>query len=394
MSDRVAAAISFAVNAAIVAFAILGTYTRRASVPGLLEPAGGSIRLATASPGIVSRVDVAEGQRVEAGDALFVLSGDRLSSSGQTGASIAAQLEGRRAALDRDARVVEERHALRIRTARERLAAIDVEIGQLDHEAAINAARRAIAGKNVERFDALARTGFVAPTLAQARVDDLLILEAAAGNYARTKTGLARERAGLVGQAGDSRLQLDAELSTIERQRAALEQEHAENEARRWTVVVAPHAGSVTAIAVHAGQPVGAGGLLATLIPDDASLDAHLFASTRQVGFVEEGQRVRLRYAAFPYQKFGMGDGVVASIEKSPYAPQELPSQVVATLGTTARGAEPVYRIVVRLDRQVVRAYGHDQPLRPGMVFEADIVQDRRRLIEWLLEPIYGLAAQ
>jgi len=90
-----------------------------------------------------------------------------------------------------------------------------------------------------------------------------------------------------------------------------------------------------------------------------------------------------------------MGDGVVESIEASPYAPQELPSQVAATLGGAAlQSGEPVYRIAVRLDRQTIVTYGDEHPLRSGMVFEADIIQDRRRLIEWLLEPVYGLAGR
>jgi membrane fusion protein len=86
-----------------------------------------------------------------------------------------------------------------------------------------------------------------------------------------------------------------------------------------------------------------------------------------------------------------MCDGVVAAIEASPSAPQDLPSQFVATLGPAG---EPVYRIVVRLDRQTIRTYDRELPLKPGMVFEADVVQDRRLLFEWLLEPLYGLAAR
>ena len=173
---------------------------------------------------------------------------------------------------------------------------------------------------------------------------------------------------------------------------AGLAQERSENEARRTTVVTAPYAATITGIVAHAGQVIGAGGLLATLIPDGASLEAQLFASTRQAGFVARGQKVRLRYAAYPYQKFGMGEGVVETIEKSPYAPQELPTQVIATLGAGAlQGAEPVYRVVVKLDAQTIDTYGQSQPLKSGMVFDADVIQDTRRLYEWLLEPVYGL---
>ena len=135
--------------------------------------------------------------------------------------------------------------------------------------------------------------------------------------------------------------------------------------------------------------------LLATLIRSDAPLEAQLFASTRQAGFVEPGQAVRLRYAAYPYQKFGMGQGTVRTIERSPYAPHELPAHVLASLGpAAAQGGEPVYRIAVALDRPTIDAYGRPQPLRAGMVFEADVLQDTRRLYEWALEPLYGLAGR
>ncbi len=392
IGNYAAAATALLVIILIAGFAFFGTYTKRATVPGLLEPAGGTLRLTTPANGAVISVRVKEGQHVAADDVLFVLSGERMSSSGATQAMIGIQLDARRATLSRELKLSNERHESRLRTTRERLAAIDVEFAQLEHETRINAAREAIAEKNVERFDELARTGFISRAQAQSKVDDALVLNAQRENYKRVKAGLARERAGLASQIADSRLQADTERADIDRTNAALAQERSENEARRTTVVAAPFAATVTGIAAHAGQVVAAGGLLATLIPDGAALEAQLFASTRQAGFVERGQRVHLRYAAYPYQKFGMGEGVVSAIEKSPYAPQELPTQVIATLGMGAlQGAEPVYRIVVALDAQTIDTYGQSQPLKSGMVFEADVIQDTRRLYEWLLEPVYGL---
>ncbi len=395
IGNYTAASMALAIIVLIALFAFLGTYTKRATVPGLLEPAGGTLRLTTPASGAVIAAHVTEGQHVAAGGVLFVLSGERMSSSGATQAMIGVQLDARNATLARDVKLSSERHESRIRTTRERLAAIDIEFAQLGREVEINAAREAIAEKNVERFEELARTGFISRVQAQAKVDDALVLKAQRENYKRVQANLARERAGLASQLADSRLQADTERADIERNLAGLAQERSENEARRTTVVTAPYAATVTGIAAHAGQVIGAGGLLATLIPDGASLEAQLFASTRQAGFVERGQRVHLRYAAYPYQKFGMGTGVVHAIEKSPYAPQELPTQVIATLGVGAlQGAEPVYRIVVKLDAQTIDTYGQSQPLKSGMVFEADVIQDRRRLYEWLLEPVYGLTGR
>lgn len=395
IGNYAAASMTLLIVVMIAAFAFFGTYTKRATVPGLLEPAGGTLRLTTPANGTVIAMHVVEGQHVAAHDVLFVLSGERVSSSGATHSMIGEQLAARRVALARDVTLSSERHELRMSTTRERLVAIDIEFLQLEREAEIHAAREAIAQKNVERFEELARTGFISSAQAQAKVDDALVLRAQRENHKRAKANLARERAGLASQLADSGLQAATERADIARNIAALAQERTENEARRTTVVAAPYAAIVTGIAARAGQVIGTGGLLATLIPDGASLKAQLFASTRQVGFVERGQRVHLRYAAYPFQKFGMGEGVVDAIEKSPYAPQELPTQVIATLGAGAlQGAEPVYRIVVKLDAQTINTYGLAQPLKAGMVFEADVIQDTRRLYEWLLEPVYGLAGR
>jgi membrane fusion protein len=52
---------------------------------------------------------------------------------------------------------------------------------------------------------------------------------------------------------------------------------------------------------------------------------------------------------------------------------------------------EPAYRVTVVLDSQVVKAYGHDLPLQVGMIVDADIWLDRRKLYEWVLDPLYSV---
>ena len=49
---------------------------------------------------------------------------------------------------------------------------------------------------------------------------------------------------------------------------------------------------------------------------------------------------------------------------------------------------EPSYRVTARLERQTITAYGNEVALRPDMTLRADIVFDRRSLIEWLFDPL------
>jgi membrane fusion protein len=156
---------------------------------------------------------------------------------------------------------------------------------------------------------------------------------------------------------------------------------------------------------------VAAGQVLAQLLPASSMagaatkaaagaapspLVAYFYVPTRAAGFVEPGQTVKLRYAAYPYQKFGMGEGTVTQVERTPYALQELPAQIAASVingsAASTNTPEPVYRVTVALYSQSIDAYGEAHPLKPGMVAEADIVQRSYRLYEQILEPLRGFA--
>jgi membrane fusion protein len=171
----------------------------------------------------------------------------------------------------------------------------------------------------------------------------------------------------------------------LERELSALQQDIVGAEAARRIVVTAPQDGTVTAIAAERGQFVGPQPL-ATLLPASSPLEAHLFAPSRAIGFVVPGQAVRVRYAAYPFQKFGQYSGEVTHVSRVALAPAELPPQLVPPTG-----GDTLYRITVRLASSTVMAYGKPQPLVAGMQLEADILQERRRLIEWLFEPMIAM---
>jgi len=113
-----------------------------------------------------------------------------------------------------------------------------------------------------------------------------------------------------------------------------------------------------------------------------------LLVPSRAIGFIEPGSRVVLRYQAFPYQKFGQQYGRVTDISRSALSPPD----IAALMGQQAQQQEPLYRIQVKLDSQQISVYGKPEPVKPGMALEADILMERRRLIEWVFEPLYGVA--
>jgi membrane fusion protein len=118
-----------------------------------------------------------------------------------------------------------------------------------------------------------------------------------------------------------------------------------------------------------------------SLLPKGSRLQAQLLVPSAAVGFIEPGDSVLLRYQAYPYQKFGHHRGKVIRVSRSAIAPA----------GGDGQSAEPYYRVLVALDEQSITAYGKQEPLRPGMRLDADILGERRKLYEWVLEPLYSL---
>ncbi|MDB5998520.1 MAG: cvaA [Rhizobacter sp.] len=392
LGHHMAAWLAALLIALIAAFACFGSYTRKATVTGILSPAEGVLRTVSPGAGLMSEVGVREGQEVAAGDALFTISGERRSGSGATQQLIGEQLDKRRALLVRNAALARERHAERLRSADDRLGAIAGELEQLAKEAALLEGRERLGQAHLRRQEESVRTGYLSPAALELAQSEQLALQGQVQAIGRTRATLLRDRATAQAQRRDAELQYRIEASDVDASLAVLSQESTENDARARMVVVAPFNGTVTGVSAQVGQTVAAGTVLATLMRQNTPLVAHFYAPSRQAGFVEVGQTVRLRYAAYPYQKFGMGEGEVVEVSRSPYAPQELPAHVAAVLGTSSGASEPVYRISVRLSRQSVAAYGVDHSLKSGMVVEGDVLQDTRRLYEWVLEPVYAVS--
>jgi membrane fusion protein len=67
---------------------------------------------------------------------------------------------------------------------------------------------------------------------------------------------------------------------------------------------------------------------------------------------------------------------------------------IAQTKNHLGQSGEAVYRVTVRIKDATVKAYGETHSLKPGMIAEADIVQDARRLWEWALEPVFSVSGR
>jgi len=372
--------------AALIAFLTLAQYTRKTSVGGVLVPDRGLIRIVPTASGSVLERRVREGQTVRAGDVLYVLALERPTLDAGAQAQVQRSLDERARSLKEAADQQQRLAAAQAAALDRRFEALEHELAQLEAQAGMQRQQLALATESLQRLESLQRDQFISPAQVQGKREEVLGLKAAAQALERQRAGLLRERAALAGERSQLPLLARGAQGGIERDLAALSREAAEQDAARQVVIRAPHDGTVMALFADAGQSVSASSALASLVPAGARLQAQLYAPSSAIGFVRPGQAVRLRFEAFPYQKFGHREGHVIEVSRTPLAASEL---AALSLPASAEGAahEPLFRINVALDG----AAGEPLPLVTGMRLQADVLLERRRLVEWLFEPLLGL---
>jgi membrane fusion protein len=389
LSFSILALLAVSMAVALGAYFVFGDYTRKARVQGALAPADGVVKVVARQPGRVESLGIAEGHEVERDEVLLaVVDARSTDSAADVGGAIARRMTERRRALAQQREFVVaamsgERSALLLRRA-----GLAREVEQLELELERQRSRVALAARGAARLARLEELGFVSASAADREREATLDHDARLEAMRRSRMALVRERGALDFEIGTALARAQAQLAALDTQRAALEQESLEREAQHRVAVTAPAPGIVATVLVEPGQTVGAGTMLATIIPQGAPLEAHLFAPSRAIGFVRPGQEVLLRYPSYPHQKFGTHRGRIAAIARNAMAPGEL--GFVPADGSR----EPLYRIKVELTSQSIEAYGQPEPLKAGMQVEADILLDRRRLIEWIFEPLLSLSGR
>jgi membrane fusion protein len=379
---------------AVGLFLTQGEYTRKMTVSGVLAPDRGVLRVQPAQAGVVIESHAVEGRQVRRGEVLFVLDIGQASELGDTQGAVAASLGARERSLKASARQQQALlDAQRAGLASQR-ADLGRELTQIDAEARLQTERQALVQQAIDRLESLRADNFISAAQVQAKREELLGVTAQLQGLARQRAAKERELTALDAQQRELPLHSQVRQGEIERDMAELAQAAAENASRGRSVLRAPHDGVLSAVTGQVGQRVQPGVALASLVPAEARLLAQLYAPSSAVGFIRPAQNVWLRYQAFPYQKFGHHGGQVLQVSRTPLQPAELASLSLSLPGGATVSAEPLYRITVALDAQAVQAYGQPQALVPGMQLDADVLLDRRRLIEWIFEPLIGVAGR
>lgn len=373
---------------AILMLLLFLSTSRKAQSEGVLLPKSGIIRLAPGSFGVISDMRVKEGQVVAAGSVLFVIS--RLQATKDTAApdvQVSRLLEQRRSSFGAEQGRADEQARQRMSAAKRRVDELAGEIAHASRQIEIQRTRTALSQTVLTKYSILKGQGFISPLQLAEKQAELLDQRQRLVELERAHAGRKREHAEALAVVDDLALQVDRDAEALRRSLGTVEQEIAQHDGQRETVIRAPIAGTVTLNEATLGQRVTPDTVVLTLLPAATELEAELYVPSRSIGFIRPGMSVMLRYRAYPYQKFGQHRAVVREVAA-------MSSRLTDASVSLPPGSEPMYRIRLRLQNQSIKAYGAMRPLKAGMALDASIVLEERQLYEWILEPLYSISGR
>ncbi len=357
----------------------LSRFHRKEVVYGSIEPVAGSVRVAVPKPGVITELLVHDGDLVARGQPIATVSTDLNTSWGApVAAAVGAEIDREVDSISQGADARAAATQAQILSLRTKQSALQRDLSRLQSDLEIAAQKADLAKTSLQSATKLNGQGWLSDLElrqrqnavldeAHARLTILGQIEAARAELA----GIPEEIRRLKAENADGAAQ--AALATAQAREKALVQA-----ADHEVAIVAPRAGRVVSLLVKRGAAVAGNTTLATIVPAQGGVEADVWAPSRAIGMLRPGQPVRLMLDAFPFQRFGAARGRVSEIAAAPTAPGDLPVD----------SKEALYKVVVRLDRQTIGAYGRQWTLAPGNRLSADILLESESFWDWLIEPL------
>ena len=384
MSFSIVAFLLVSVVLICIAYLFWGEYHRKEVVPGYLRPTTGLSKVYAIAPGLVDEVYVEEGDVVKKGQPLARIRMDRQLSSGKgANDTIIQELVIQKELIKNNIEHEQQLYQANKKRLQSQKKNTSAMFEQALSQRTLLKERVKLSQNKIDDIKALIEQGFASQRELENQQDSLLAikqqLEDIQSKILSTKDNLSQ----LDYQYEQLPVEHEDKISKLKSQLAGINQQISQADSQRSFEIVSNKAGEVTSLLVNSGMMANTNQPIMTILPVEASLEAVLYVPTRAYGFVSTGQQTRIRYQAFPYQRFGIYEGDITEVSKAVILPNE------ASLPVSFQ--EPVYQVVVTLKKQGAMAYGVTVPLQAGMLLEADIMVDKRSLFEWLLEPIYSI---
>jgi len=381
---RFGASVALIVTVAIILAAFFCTYTRRETVSGQVVGRSGSLQIHSATSGYIALITVTTLQKVKKGDLLLRIDTDhgadgRPHLTEQVSEEMRSQLKIIAQSIDSQKKL----EIAQIHQLEAKVSSIDGDIRNNKHLQATYIQQIKNLNSEYRRRLFGANEGFDTAERADEALDSLYSAVERFQELEKDHDDLTHSEADAKIQIEETRREIDIKLQTLEKNLHGIESQLLQNEASRVTEIFAPYDGVVTAVGAQAGSWIDSSTPILTLDTAPEERIIELYATSKSIGFLAPGTRVNLRFDAYPYEKYGQLGGTVMGYDISS-------GPVTAT--AHAENFDPsdhqqLYVIRVRPDKQRIWT-GTSRTIQVGMIVQSQILEEKRRLIEWAVEPL------
>ncbi|EHA9229008.1 HlyD family secretion protein [Salmonella enterica subsp. enterica serovar Glostrup] len=376
---------------AFLTFVIAGTYSRRVNVSGEVTTWPRAVNIYSGVQGFIVRQFVNEGQSIKKGDPIYQIDVSKSTRSGVVTDNQRRDIENQLVRVDNIISRLAESKKITLNTLeKQRLQYSDAF--RLSSDIIRQAAEGIkIMKNNMENYRNYQSKGLITQdqltnqvALYYQQQNNLLSLSGQNEQNALQITSLESQ---IQTQAAD----FDNRIYQMELQRYELQKELVDTDVGGEIIIRALSDGKVDSLSVTVGQMVNAGDSLLQVIPENIeNYYLIIWVPNDAVPYISAGDKVNIRYEAFPAEKFGQFSATVKTISRTPASTQEMLTYKGAPQNTLGISV-PWYKVIVKPEKQIIYYDGKSLPLENGMKAESTLFLEKRRIYQWMLSPFYDM---
>lgn len=361
-----------------VFFLLVGDYPKKQNVTGVIFPYGGIQKIFSPFKGTLKSIKVAEGDNVLQGQILGTIVTSHNLPENET---VIEELKKQFDAIKVKKEIIINDAEVKREMLKNNIIQIKNEIQENSILFKILEKRSGIAKEQLTDYDKLLKKNLTSKDKHLAAEDSVLYKKSEYHQLKIKNSTLVRELNNEKYDNEKIQIEMNRQLQDLEEKRSSIIQKLFEIKNQRSFLIKARSNGVITYIQSSINETVDPERPVIIILPSSSKLEAKLYIPTRSAGFVRKGQKILIKYNAFPYEKYGVYKGIVKSIGKIALFENEY--------DTIQSTKEPVFKTIAELETCSIKVHNGYIRLKPGMSFNAEIILDHRSLLELILEPLY-----
>lgn len=370
---------------------ILGSYSRRVNVSGEITTWPRAVNIYSSVQGFVVKKFVNEGQSVKVGDPVYQIDVSKSTVNGVVSDNQRKDIESQLIRVDNIISRLKESKKITLDT---------LEKQYLQYSDAFQRSsdiiKRAEEGikimkDNMDNYKSYQSKGLINKD----QLTNQIALYYQQQNNLLSLSGQNEQNAlqitSIQSQIQTQAAEFDNRIYQMELQRYELQKELVNTDVGQEIIIRSLSDGKVDSLSVTVGQMVNSGDSLLQIIPQHIEhYYLVLWVPNDAVPYITEGDKVNVRYEAFPAEKFGQFSAKVINVSRTPASTQEMQTYKAAPQNILGASV-PWYKVIVKPEKQLIVYDEKSLPLENGMKAESTFFLEERPVYQWMISPFYDM---